>query len=73
MDPMAVRQDIEAIPVSRTWRVSGELFISHSSVIHHLYVLGKSIRSFPINIYTNKKNNGKTNILGFYYSYFCIR
>ena len=45
MNSEAVLQAIEANPVSITWRVSGELDISQSSVVRHDHVLGKSIQS----------------------------
>ena len=40
-----VLQNIEANPASCTRRVSGELSISQSRVVHHLHDLGNSIRS----------------------------
>ena len=48
MDSKAVFQAKEVNPVSSTWRVSGEFGISHSSVVHHLHDLGKSIWSCQI-------------------------
>ena len=39
---------IETNPVSNTWRVSGELNISQSSVVLHLHNLKESIKGFQI-------------------------
>ena len=41
-------QAIEARPARSTWRVSGDLGISWSSIIHHFHNLCKSIRSTRI-------------------------
>ena len=43
MDSEAMFQTIETNLVSNTWRVSGELDISHSSMICHRHNFGKSI------------------------------
>ena len=43
----AVLQGIEANPASNIRRVSGKLGISKSSVVGHIYYLGKSTRSCP--------------------------
>ena len=43
VDPEVVLQAIEVNPVSSSWRVSGKLGISQSSMIHHFHNLGKSI------------------------------
>ena len=47
VDPKAVLQAIEANPVRRTWRVSGEFIISQSMVLH-LHDPSKSIWSYQI-------------------------
>ena len=41
-NPKPVVQAKEAIPVSSTWRVSGKLGTSQSSVVCHLHDLGKN-------------------------------
>ena len=45
MDSEAVLQVIEANQVSHIRRVSGELSVFKSSMVHHLHKLGKSIRN----------------------------
>ena len=48
MDSKVVLQAIEANPENRIGRVSGELSITHSSVVCHLHNLSKSIQSCGI-------------------------
>ena len=48
MDSEAELHAIEANLVSCTWRVSGKLSISQSSVVHHIHNLGKSIQNCQI-------------------------
>ena len=42
MDLKAMLEAIEVNPVSSTWRVSGKLDISLSSVVYHIHDFGKS-------------------------------
>ena len=45
MDPEAMFQAVDANPTSSTRRVSGELGIFQSNVVHHLHNIDKSIWS----------------------------
>ena len=46
MNAEVMLQTIDAKPASSTWRVSGELVISQSSVVRHLHDFGKIIPSY---------------------------
>ena len=54
MDSEAVLKAIEANLATNTWRVSGELNISQSCVIHQLYDFIKSIKCYQIVSYVAK-------------------
>ena len=60
----AVLKAIEANPLSNAWRVSGELGNSQSSVLHHVYDLGKNITELcltSLKVISHHRMNHKIN------------